>query len=147
MIEPGGSIRIGTDVLHVRARTGTHDGVVVLETEVEPGGPAPLDHVHEHYDEVFHVVDGSFQFRVGDEVVRADNGAVVTVPRGTAHTFKNCGETSGRVLIIGAPGRVADMLEQIGALVTEGGVVAGSALAEVYDRHHTRLVAPLGNDG
>jgi uncharacterized cupin superfamily protein len=133
-------------VLLVKALTGLDDGIAVLETVAAPGAPAPLDHIHRSYDEAFYVVDGEFEFRVGDRVVRAGPGAVVSVPRGNAHTFKNCGDTDGRVLILAAPGRAAQMLEDIGSMVASPGPLPTDALARVYDSHDTVLVPPLSSD-
>jgi mannose-6-phosphate isomerase-like protein (cupin superfamily) len=144
--EEGRPIRIGRDVLLVKALTGLDDGLAVLETVAAPGEPAPLDHIHRSYDEVFYVVDGEFEFRVGDRVVRAGPGAVVSVPRGNAHTFKNCGDADGRVLILAAPGGAAQMLEDIGAMVASPGPLPTDALARVYDSHDTVLVPPLSPD-
>jgi mannose-6-phosphate isomerase-like protein (cupin superfamily) len=142
----GHQIRIGTDVLFVKALTGIDDGVAVLETVAAPGGPAPLDHVHRTYDEVFYVVDGAFQFRVGDELVDADPGSVISVPRGSAHTFKNIGQNDGRIVIVTAPGRAAHMLEDIGAMLASPGPLPLEALVEVYAQHDTILVPPLEED-
>ena len=139
----GRPIRIGGDVLLVKALTGTTDGVTVLETVAKPGEPAPLDHVHHSYDEVFYVIEGEFEFRVGGRRVRAPAGSVVTAPRGSPHTFKNCGDGHGRVLIVGAPGRAAIMLEEIGAMVAGVGPLPEDGLAGVYSRHDTMLVLPL----
>ncbi len=144
--EEGRPIRIGGDVLLVKALTGLADGLAVLETVAAPGEPAPLDHVHRSYDEAFYIIDGEFEFRVGDRVVRAGPGAVVSVPRGSAHTFKNCGDANGRVLILAAPGRAAQMLEDIGAMVGSPGPLPPDALARVYVRHDSVLVPPLSPD-
>ena len=139
----GRSIRIGGDLLLLKAMTGLNDGVAVLETVAQPGEPAPLDHVHASYDEVFYVIEGQFEFRIGDDVVSAGPGAVVSVPRGNAHTFKNCGDEAGRVLIVGAPGRVAQMLEDIGEMVASPETIGPDSLPRVYERHDTILVPPL----
>ena len=141
--DDGRPIRIGGDVLLVKALTGITDGVTVLETVAKPGEPAPLDHVHRSYDEVFYVVEGEFEFRVGERRVRARAGSVVTAPRGSPHTFKNCGDGDGRVLIVGAPGRAALMLEEIGAMVAGVGPLPPDGIAGVYKRHDTTLVPPL----
>ena len=142
----GQVIRIGGDVLLVKALTAITDGVTVLETVARPGEPAPLDHVHRSYDEVFYVVEGQFRFRLGDRRVRAHAGSVVTVPRGSAHTFENCGSSPGRVLIIAAPGRAAQMLEDIGVMLAATRPLPPDALATLYQRHDTVLVPPLGDD-
>ncbi len=107
--------------------------------------PATYDYLFEN-DEAFYVVEGDFEFRVGDRVVRVGPGAVVSVPRGNAHTFKNCGDADGRVLILATPGRAAQMLEDIGAMVASPGPLPTDALARVYDSHDTVLVPPLSSD-
>lgn len=142
----GRAIRIGGDVLLVKALTGIGDGVTVLETVAKPGEPAPLDHVHRSYDEVFYVLDGEFEFRIDERQVRAGAGSVVTAPRGVAHTFRNCGESNGRVLIIAAPGRAALMLEDIGAMVAGAADAPATDLPGVYAHHDTTLIPPLAGD-
>lgn len=67
----------------------------------------------------------------------------MSVPRGNAHTFKNCGDSDGRVMILAAPGRAAQMLEDIGALLASPGPLPTDALARMYDSHDTVLVPPL----
>lgn len=69
--------------------------------------------------------------------------ALSPAPRGSPHTFKNCGYGDGRVLIVGAPGRAALMLEEIGAMVAGVGPLPPDGLAGVYNRHDTTLVPPL----
>ncbi len=140
----GHPIRIGRDVLFVKALTGLDDGVAVLETVAEPGGPAPLDHVHGSYDEVFYVTEGAFEFRIGDAIISAGQGSTVSVPRGSAHTFKNIGQANARILIVATPGRVAQMLEDIGAMIASPGSPPTGGLAAVYAQHNTALVPPLG---
>ena len=141
--DEGRRIHIGGDVLLVKALTGMGDGVAVLETVAAPGDPAPLDHVHRSYDEVFYVIEGQFEFRVGDRLARVGAGGVVTAPRGSAHTFKNCGDSDGRVLIVAAPGRAAQMLEDIGGMLAEPGPLPPDGLVRVYEGHDTVLVPPL----
>ena len=141
--DTGRPIRIAGDTLWVKAMTGTTDGVAVLETVAAPGEPAPLDHVHQSYDEVFFVIEGEFEFRVGDELRRAREGDVVTAPRGSAHTFRNVGDNDGRVLIVAAPGRAAQMLEDIGTMIAADGPIPSDGLRRVYDDHDTILVPPL----
>jgi uncharacterized cupin superfamily protein len=139
----GRPIHIAGDVLWVKALTGITDGVAVLETVAAPGEPAPLDHVHRSYDEAFFVIEGEFEFRVGDQRKRVRAGDVVTAPRGSPHTFKNSGDADGRVLIIAAPGRAAQMLEDIGTMVSAPGPLPPDGLVRVYDGHDTVLVPPL----
>jgi hypothetical protein len=92
---------------------------------------------------VFYVIEGQFEFRLGDRLTTVGPGGVATAPRGCAHTFKNCGNSEGRVLIVAAPGRAAQMLEDIGAMLAEPGPLPPEGLARVYEGHDTLLVPPL----
>lgn len=48
--------------------TGVSDDVVLLDTVAAPGEPAPLDHVHNSYDEIFYIIDGEFEFRLDGRI-------------------------------------------------------------------------------
>lgn len=79
----------------------------LVETLTAPGAGAPLNR-HPADDEAFYVLDGSFEFTIGDTAVPATTGSFVKVPNGAVHAFRNTGDTPGRLLIINAPGRVHD---------------------------------------
>ena len=61
-------------------------------TFVEPNGAAAA-HVHPAQQEVFEIVAGELEFRLGsEETVIARPGDRLTVPAGTPHRFRNVGE-------------------------------------------------------
>jgi uncharacterized cupin superfamily protein len=141
----GRVLRIGPTETLIKALTGVDDGLGVLESTPGPGHPAPRDHVHRTYDEVFYVLEGRFEFRLGAQVVRAEAGSTVVVPRGTAHTYKNCGERAGRILIIVSPGAGAQMLEDIARVfAASDGPPDRQKVDEVFAKHDTELVPALG---
>ena len=125
--------------------TGTADGVAVLETVAGPGEPAPLDHVHRSYDEVFYVIEGEFEVRVGDRLARVSAGSVVTAPRGSLHAFKNCSDSerpranrrSSRSSGSHAGGQWAG--------VATPGPLTPDGLAQMYQAHDIILVPPAAN--
>lgn len=67
--------------------------------------PAPAAPVHRHLDadETLYILEGEFQFVVGDQTIPAPAGARIFVPRGTPHTIENIGTTTGRMLVILTP--------------------------------------------
>lgn len=85
-------------------RTGGH--FALLENEVAPGA-GPALHRHEHEDEMYYVLEGSFRFKFvdadGERIDRADAGSLVVIPRGTAHCFQHVGAEPGRFLVMFTP--------------------------------------------
>jgi quercetin dioxygenase-like cupin family protein len=65
---------------------------VVVETLVEPNGAVAAAHVHPAQDELFEVLGGEVEFRLGKQTVVAKPGDRVLVPAGMPHRFRNVGE-------------------------------------------------------
>ncbi len=87
---------------------------VVMSTTPPAGGP-PL-HVHEKEDELFYVVKGTYEFRCGDALKTVSEGALVHLPRGKPHSFKNVGDTPGVLLNTISPGGFEVFFEDIDQL-------------------------------
>ena len=75
----------------------------LIEAGLEPGGVGPLPHKHRDREESFYVLEGDFDFRVGDDTIRAAAGTFLLVPRGVLHTFSNAGSTRARLVLIHSP--------------------------------------------
>ena len=71
-----------------------------------PGQPGPPLHLHPHTDELFYIADGDATFQLGDSELQLSAGALVIVPRGTAHTVWISGDRPVRGLIVVSPGDV-----------------------------------------
>jgi quercetin dioxygenase-like cupin family protein len=63
---------------------------------------APL-HTHHHEDEYSYVLEGRFGVQLGDEVLEAGPGDLLSKPRGVPHAFWNAGDTPGRLLELISP--------------------------------------------
>ena len=85
---------------------------------IPPGG-GPPPHVQHREDESFYVLEGEFEFLVGEDTIPAGSGSRVHVPSGTLHTFKNVGSSPSRVLGVLTPGDSRSFLE-VGEPATEG---------------------------
>ena len=66
------------------------------------GGP-PL-HVHEREDETFLIVEGEYEFQIGDETFQVSVGDVVFAPHSIPHTFRVTSEGRGRAAMMVTPG-------------------------------------------
>ena len=90
----------------------------VLESVVQPGtGPVP--HRHSREDEGFYVLEGQYEFRVGDRVILASAGSFLFAPRGIPHTYKNVGTAPSRHITFISPAGLEKFFEERTALGRE----------------------------
>lgn len=87
----------------------------LMERTLPPGGRMPPAHRHVGNEEAYFVLDGTVEFRVGDEVSHGGHGTFVLVPAGVAHTFGNTTDQPARLLVMHAPAldRYFEDLEQL----------------------------------
>jgi len=91
---------------------------------IEPGAGAPL-HMHRGTDEVFILLEGTLDLRLGDERIRVEANHTIAIPAGVKHAFTVVGKT---------PVRMFTFMPQAGAIASattyfEGAVPLGA------DRH------------
>ena len=88
---------------------------VLLSTEATGGaisvimawhkpGEGPPDHVHFSQEEMFFIVEGTYELTIGGETSTAGPGTIVFIPRNVVHRFKNVGDTTARMLDWSLPG-------------------------------------------
>jgi quercetin dioxygenase-like cupin family protein len=82
---PAEGERVGSMVVKV-----SREEIDAVEIACGPGyGPGP--HTHESQVDSFYLLEGELDFTLGDEVVRAGAGTVVSAPPGAVHGFKGAG--------------------------------------------------------
>lgn len=91
-------------VMFFKALADQDDGdFSLMERTLPPAGRRPLPHRHTNCSEAYFVLAGRVSVMVEDEDLIVTPEGFVLVPRGTAHTFGNAGETEARLLVIHAP--------------------------------------------
>ena len=115
--------------------------VVVVETFVEPNGAVAAAHVHPAQQEVFEIVAGELEFRLGKETVIARPGDRLTVPAGTPHRFRNVGEETAHFVCEVSPALGFEQLIETMFGLAADGKVNGKGLPNplrlaVIARHH-----------
>jgi len=73
----------------------------IIQTSPPGGGPPP--HSHQNEDEIFFVLEGDYEFLENGEWSKAIPGKAICGMRGSIHTFRNAGATTGKMLIFIAP--------------------------------------------
>jgi quercetin dioxygenase-like cupin family protein len=82
-------------------------GAYAILEQVIPSDHGPPLHVHRRETEIFYVLEGQFEFTLGDQKISAPVGALVVGPRNIPHAFRNVGASAGRLLLTIIPGRFA----------------------------------------
>jgi len=75
-----------------------------LEWSLAPGAPGARPHTHTAHTDVFHVLAGEIELRLGDETVRLPAGSTAAAPPLLVHGFRNPSAGASRYLNIHAAG-------------------------------------------
>jgi quercetin dioxygenase-like cupin family protein len=110
----GKTIWVAGDLVTLKLVGEANNDAFVLGEEVSPPGGGPPPHIHHREDEIFCVLEGDYEFLVGERTIRAGAGSVVYGPRNVPHTFKNVGNTSARMLAFVTPAGFEGFLEDVG---------------------------------
>lgn len=101
--------------LHGRDTNGT---VSAVESHDLPGG-GPPPHIHHREDETFQILEGEYEWTVGDKKFTAKKGDTIFAPRGVAHTYRYIGKPPGRLMCVITPAGFEGFFEAIAALTPQ----------------------------
>jgi mannose-6-phosphate isomerase-like protein (cupin superfamily) len=105
------TIQIGGDthqVLATREQTDGQLGIIILTDVAGGGGPGPAI-VHSREAEFWYVLEGTYEFHVGDRVFEGGPGTFVAADAGQPHGFIT--RSPGRLLTIFSPGGYEDFFK------------------------------------
>lgn len=112
--DEAGAVRVVDGYTRMLVRSEQVNGAyAILEQEI-PSGKGPPLHVHRHETEVFYVVSGEFEFRVGGDVVIERAGTSAVCPRDIPHTFRNVGADTACLLVTIIPWQLRQFLSRGG---------------------------------
>jgi mannose-6-phosphate isomerase-like protein (cupin superfamily) len=141
----------GADYINYKVRSDETDrAFFCFEASSSPGFGPPL-HRHD-YRELFYVVEGEYEFTIeqdgGMQTVLGRPGTAVSVAGGVAHTFRNSGESQGRLLFVHMPAALEEFFEEYGVPVSgPGDLPEGTeppdfaAMAAALERNGVSVVA------
>lgn len=110
---------------------------VVLEVTADPNFAGPGPHVHHTFEELFYVLEGEFDFFVGNKVQRVVAGSFINVPPGVMHDYRNPGTDPARFLGIASPAGLDRYFEDLRDLIASGNLSNAAELRRVRLRHDT----------
>jgi quercetin dioxygenase-like cupin family protein len=129
----------GLDMKVLLTTEATGGAISVIIADHKPG-EGPPDHVHFSQDEVFFIVEGTYELTVGSQTSTAGPGTIVFIPRNVVHRFKNVGDTTGRMLDWSLPGGQDHYFQAISELAA-GGSFTGEKVMEISKKFDTNFPA------
>jgi mannose-6-phosphate isomerase-like protein (cupin superfamily) len=106
----------------------------LMERTLPAGGRMPHPHSHVGNEEAYFVLDGTVEFRVGDQVFEDTAGAFVLVSAGETHTFGNTGSEPARLLVLHSP-PLDGYFEELGRLWASAEPPDRAAELDLMRRH------------
>jgi mannose-6-phosphate isomerase-like protein (cupin superfamily) len=141
-------VRVGSGIVTILLDGEATGGAYVFFDELtDPGGGPPL-HVHEREDEAFFILEGRFEFRVGEQTVTAGPGDFLLAPRGVPHTFRNVGSSPARKLALAWPAGLDRAFLEVGQPVVAGAptsppdAYAMARFVEAVAKYGIKILAP-----
>ena len=130
----------GIDMKVLLSTEATGGAISVLMGWHKPG-EGPPDHVHFSQEEIFFILEGTYELTVGDQTTTAGPGTIVFIPRNVVHRFKNIGETTGCMLDWTLPGGQDHYFKAISDLAAGDGFT-GEKVMEISKKFDTNFPAP-----
>lgn len=129
---------LGASTMRLTYDAGRDGALAFYEYTCQPGVAGAPQHVHHGHDETFYVVEGEFEFVLGDESTLLSEGGFVHVPREVPHGFRNAGCRSGRLVGTFNPSRFAGYFRELAEIIGRDGAPPDrSTWAELYGRYDT----------
>ena len=98
---------LGTTMRLIATGAETGGRYAVLE-QVTPVGWGPPRHIHSREDEIFYILEGTYEVHCGDKRRPVSAGACAILPRGVPHGFRNTGLAPARLITVITPGGLGD---------------------------------------
>ena len=139
----GGEVLPGVEVRNtIKVPHAATDGAFAAFEETTQPGIGPPVHVHAHQWEYFRVIEGEFEFLIGDERYRAAAGSVAVVPPNTRHGFRNVADTDSTLEFIVTPGgEIDEYFRRLTDLIA-GGEADPAVLGALGEEYDSINVAP-----
>jgi len=99
-------------VIHKLTHGQTGGAYYLFEFEFDPESGNRL-HVHQHEDEVVHVLEGAIEIRLGEQKLQATTGGVAHLPKHIPHALYNPLKTRSKYLGIAVPGGMENFFDEL----------------------------------
>src|SRR5262244_2386429 len=143
IVRPEQALRItpfGLDVNVLLTTEATGGAISVLVAWHKPG-EGPPDHVHFDQEEMFFILEGTYELTVDGQTTTAGAGTIVFIPRNVVHRFKNAGHTTACMLDWSLPGGQDHYFKAISDLAAGDGFTGEKVMA-ISEKFDTSFPSP-----
>jgi len=130
----------GLDMKVLLTAEATGGALSVLMVWHKPG-EGPPDHVHSVQEEMFFILEGTYELTVDGQTTMAGAGTIVFIPRNVVHRFKNVGDTPACLLDWSLPGGQDHYFRAISDLAAGDGFTGEKVMA-ISTKFDTSFPAP-----
>jgi mannose-6-phosphate isomerase-like protein (cupin superfamily) len=131
-------VTLNTLDIKISGEDTQHDLAVFEQTGLTPNGGPPL-HIHSRQDEWFYVIEGDYQFQVGDDRFQMKAGDTIFLPRKVPHAFIQLSE-KGKMIVSYLP---AGKMEAFFAVTDKWTSPPNKEeIAKVFAAHDMEVVGP-----
>jgi len=128
---------LGNQMLLKLTGEDTNNEITITESVYAPGFSIP-QHVHTREDEMFLVVDGTFEFVIGSEHFTLEAGDMAFGPRNIPHGFRLIGDKPARMIVQFTPSGLENMFRELNDL--PAGPPDRAKMAAICARHGVTFV-------
>lgn len=132
---------LGDEVTVLLSGEQTGGAFSMMQIVAPPGG-GPPPHCHHREDEWFYVVEGRAEFWREGGWTEVPVGTSVFLPRGSHHTFRNCGDAPLRLLVHTAPAGFEVFFERVAEVFNRPGEPDMARITEIALEHGIEFVSP-----
>jgi quercetin dioxygenase-like cupin family protein len=125
----------GIEVRVLLTTEATGGAISVIMAWHKPG-EGPPDHVHFSQEEMFFIVEGTYELTLGGQTSTVGPGALVFIPRNVVHRFKNVGDVTACMLDWSLPGGQDHYFKAISDLAAGSGFT-GEKVIELSKKFDT----------
>ena len=128
------------DQFTIKLATQQTQGAFTLLEIITPPGGGPPPHYHSNHDELFLLQEGRVSYFLQDRWTEFGPGAVVFVPRGCIHAFRNVGDVPARQYGLVTPSGLEDAVARCAAEFARPGGPDMDRIVDINAEYGTHFV-------
>ena len=126
--------------MRVLLTTGATGGAISVIMAWHKPGEGPPDHMHSSQEEMFFIVEGTYELTAGGQTSTVGPGTIVFIPRNVVHRFRNVGDATACMLDWSLPGGQDRYFKAVSELDVSGGFT-GEKVMEISEKFDTNFPA------